>query len=139
VRRISRPRVHRPMRASSYSAASRSASSQYTQSCSRAPLVPSPAGQALPSRRIDGARDLFRRAGDRRFALPGAEVVAGISRLGAHPSGLAPLVPQQSVQEQTRRRCHPLLREQRPDPRLHIPQRRRPQLQRRLDRGTRHP
>ena len=43
VARISRPRVHRPLRASSYSAASRSASSQYTQSCSRAPLVPSPA------------------------------------------------------------------------------------------------
>jgi hypothetical protein len=34
--------------------------------------------QALPSRRIDGARDLFRRAGDRRLALPGAEVMAGI-------------------------------------------------------------
>ena len=35
-------------------------------------------GQALPSRGIDGARDLFRRAGDRRFALPGAEVMAGM-------------------------------------------------------------
>src|SRR4029077_8836074 len=35
-------------------------------------------GQALPSRWLDDARDLFRRAGDRRFALPGAEVVAGI-------------------------------------------------------------
>src|SRR3954447_15316766 len=43
LRRIRSPRVHRPERASVYSAPSRSASSQYAQSDSRSPFVPSPA------------------------------------------------------------------------------------------------
>jgi len=33
------------------------------------------------------------------------------SRLGAHPSGLAPFIPEQTVQEQACRRCYPFLRE----------------------------
>jgi hypothetical protein len=82
-----------------------------------------------------------------RIRVPSATAQNGLlaprpritSRLRAHPSGLAALIAQHAVQEQTRRRCDPRLREQRPDPRLHIPQRRGPQLQRRLDRSTRHP
>jgi hypothetical protein len=65
---------------------------------------------------------------------------AGIARrLGPHPAGLAPLRPEQAVQEQPRRECHPRLCEQRPDPSLHLPQRACPQLQRILDRDARHP
>jgi hypothetical protein len=67
---------------------------------------------------------------------PGARVSG---RLRAHPARLAPLRPQQTLQELPRRGSHPLLCEQGTDPRLYLPQRRRPQLQRRLDRGTRHP
>src|ERR1039458_10159453 len=43
LRRINRPRVHRPDRSSSYSAASRSANSQKPQSSSLALFVPPPA------------------------------------------------------------------------------------------------
>src|SRR5215210_2232994 len=43
LRRIRSPRVHRPVAPSAYSPASRSASSQYAQSYSRSPFVPSPA------------------------------------------------------------------------------------------------
>src|SRR3954469_8283423 len=43
LRRIRSPRVHRPERTSLYSAPYRSASSQYAQSDSRSPFVPSPA------------------------------------------------------------------------------------------------
>ena len=60
-------------------------------------------------------------------------------RLRTHPAGLAPLITQQSVQEQTRRCRHTLLQEQPPHSRLHIPQRRCPKLQRRLTRCTTHP
>ncbi len=35
--------------------------------------------------------------------------------------GITALIPEQTIQEQTRRRRHPRLREQRPDPRLHVP------------------
>jgi hypothetical protein len=65
---------------------------------------------------------------------------AGIARrLGPHPAGLAPLRPEQPVEEPARRDRHPLLREQRPDPPFHLPQRGGPQLQRILDRDARHP
>ena len=82
-----------------------------------------------------------------RIRVPSATAQNGLlaprpriaSRLRAHPAGLAALIAQHAVQEQTRRRCYPLLREQRPDPRFHIPQRRGPKLQRRLDRSARHP
>ena len=60
-------------------------------------------------------------------------------RFGPHPAGLAPLFAKQPVEEILCRPCHALLREQRPHPTLHITQRRRPQLQRRLDRSSRHP
>jgi hypothetical protein len=39
-------------------------------------------------------------------------------RFRPHPTGLAPLIPQQSIQEQACRARHTLLREQRPDPRF---------------------
>ncbi len=59
---------------------------------------------------------------------------AGIARrLRPHPAGLAPLGPEQAVQEQARRDRHPLLGEQGPDPPLHLAQRAGPQLQRILD------
>ena len=63
------------------------------------------------------------------------QMVAGVlhsgraSRLRAHPSGLALFVAQQAIEERSGRCRHPLLREQRPDPRLRIPQRRRPPVQ----------
>jgi hypothetical protein len=60
-------------------------------------------------------------------------------RFRAHPPGLAPLIPQQPVQEQARARPNTVLREQRPHPRLHVAQRRRPELKRCLDRGSGHP
>jgi hypothetical protein len=60
-------------------------------------------------------------------------------RLGPHPTGLAPLRPEQPIEELTGRRCHPRLGEQRTHPGLDVAQRRRPQLQRRLDRCTAHP
>ena len=60
-------------------------------------------------------------------------------RLGTHPSGLASLRPKQAIQEQGRRRRHTGLDEQRLYAGLHIAQRRRPELQHRLHRGTRHP
>ena len=56
-----------------------------------------------------------------------------------HPAGLAPLLAKQTFQEILRRKRNARLREQRPHPTLHIPQRRRPQFQRRLDRSSRHP
>jgi hypothetical protein len=68
--------------------------------------------------------------------LPPGTGIAG--RFGPHPARLAPLLAKQTVQQLPRRRRNPLLREQRPEPRLHIPQRRRPKLQRRLDRCTTH-
>jgi hypothetical protein len=43
-------------------------------------------------------------------------------RLGAHPSRLAPLGAEQAVEERRRGARHPLLREQRPHPRLGLPQ-----------------
>src|ERR1035437_2168768 len=60
-------------------------------------------------------------------------------RLCAHPPGLAPLIPEQAVKKQARRRRYLLLREQGSNARFDIPQRRRPKLQRRLDRCNRHP
>jgi hypothetical protein len=66
---------------------------------------------------------------------PGAGVAR---RLRPHPAGLAPLGPEQAIQEQPCRDRNPLLAEQRPDPPLHLPQRAGPQLQRILDRNTRH-
>src|SRR3954447_9320008 len=53
--------------------------------------------------------------------------------LGAHPACLAPLLSKQPINKQTGRRRHPFLREQGAHPRLHLPQRCRPQLQRFLD------
>ena len=65
---------------------------------------------------------------------------AGIAgRLRAHPARLARLVPQKAVEKFFCRGRHPLLAEQRSNPRLHIPRRRRPKLKRRLDRCSRHP
>jgi hypothetical protein len=47
-------------------------------------------------------------------------------RLGPHPAGLAPLRPEQPVQEQAGRCRHPRLREQVTDSRLRLPERGRP-------------
>src|SRR5687768_4129899 len=47
LRRISRPRVHRPVRSLLYSSALRSANSTYAQSYKRAPFVPSPADRRV--------------------------------------------------------------------------------------------
>ncbi len=43
--------------------------------------------------------------------LPGTR----IARLRPHPAGLAPLVPEQAIQKQTRRSRHAILREQWPN------------------------
>jgi hypothetical protein len=48
---------------------------------------------------------------------PGAGIAC---RLRPHPPRLAPLRPEQAVQEQPCRDRHPLLAEQRPDPPLHL-------------------
>jgi len=42
-------------------------------------------------------------------------------RFGAHPTGLAPLLAQQSVQELVRRRSHSNVTEHRPHPRFNVP------------------
>jgi hypothetical protein len=60
-------------------------------------------------------------------------------RFSPHPTGLAPLLAEQAVEEMLRRPRHAVLREQRSHPTLNLTQRRRPQLQRRLDRSARHP
>jgi hypothetical protein len=60
-------------------------------------------------------------------------------RLRSHPARLPALLAQQTIKKKPRRRGNPFLREQGTHPRLHIPQRRRPKLQRRLDRCSRHP
>jgi hypothetical protein len=73
---------------------------------------------------------------EQRLLAPGARIAR---RLRPHPARLAPLRPKERIQEQPRRMRRARLLEQRPDPPLHVPQRRRPQLQRRLDRPTRHP
>jgi hypothetical protein len=70
-----------------------------------------------------------------RLLPPGAGVAR---RFRPHPARLAPLRPEEAVQEQTRRESHPLLAEQGPDPPLHLAQRGGPQLQRILDRNARH-
>src|SRR6516162_7223391 len=57
----------------------------------------------------------------------------------AHPARLARLVAQKPVQKLSRRPCHSFLAEQWANPHLHLPQRRRPQLQGRLNRCTSHP
>src|SRR5918997_5643054 len=54
LRRISRPRVHRPVRSLLYSSALRSANSTYAQSYKRAPFVPSPADRRVQE--ASGAR-----------------------------------------------------------------------------------
>src|SRR5882757_5029862 len=56
------------------------------------------------------------------------------SRLRAHPTGLAPLVPKQTLQEQTCIRRNTILREQRTYPFLDFPKRRRPQRKRLFNR-----
>ena len=71
-----------------------------------------------------------------RLLPPGTGVTR---RFRPHPPRLAPLLPQQPIKKQTGRCRHPVLREQRAHPRLHLPQRRCPQLQRLLDRRTAHP
>jgi hypothetical protein len=63
----------------------------------------------------------------------------GIARcLSPHPPRLTALVTQQSIKEQSGRNRHALLRKQPAHPGLHIPHRRCPKLQRRLDRCTHH-
>jgi hypothetical protein len=82
-----------------------------------------------------------------RISIPPAATENGLlapgtriaRRLRRHPAGLAPQGSKQTVQEQAGRSGHPFLCEQGPYPRLHIPQRRRPKLQRRFDQGARHP
>src|ERR1700674_1222819 len=56
------------------------------------------------------------------------------SRLRAHPTGLALLVPKQTFQEHTRTRRNTLLREQRTYPFLDFSKRRRPQRKRLFNR-----
>src|SRR6476661_9058243 len=63
----------------------------------------------------------------------------GVTRgFRSHPARLAPLRAEQSIEEQTGRGRHALLLKERPDATFHIPQRRRPRLQRCLDRTTCH-
>src|SRR5208282_1702078 len=61
------------------------------------------------------------------------------SRFGAHPARLTTLLAEQALKKILRGKGHTRLREQRPNPTLHVTQRRRPQFQRRLDRCSRHP
>jgi hypothetical protein len=64
---------------------------------------------------------------------------AGIARrLGTHPAGLAPLRPEQPVEERRGGGRHAGMIEQRPHPRLGRAQLGRPEVQRLFDRGTRH-
>jgi hypothetical protein len=63
--------------------------------------------------------------------------IAGCFR--SHPACLAPRFAEQTVEEILRRSRHAVLREQRMHPTLRITQRRRPQLQRSLDRSSRYP
>jgi hypothetical protein len=70
-----------------------------------------------------------------RLLPPGTGIT---SRFGPHPARLAPFLPEQSVKKQTRRCRYTLLRKERAHPRLYLPQRRRPKLQRLLDRHTAH-
>src|SRR5665213_1981281 len=69
--------------------------------------------------------------------LPPWAGIAGCLR--AHPTRLAPLVPEQTFQEQTRIRRDTLLREQRTYPVLNLPKRRRPQRKRLLNRRCTRP
>jgi hypothetical protein len=69
--------------------------------------------------------------------LPPGTGISGC--LGAHPARLAPLRPEQPIQEQTRRRRDPRLGEQRAHPCLGLTQLRCPQLQRCLDQCAAHP
>jgi hypothetical protein len=81
-----------------------------------------------------------------RICLPAAAAKDGLlpprpgiaRRLGPHPARLAPLRPEQPIEELASRCRHPVLGEQGTDPCLGLPQRRRPQFQRRLDRCTAH-
>jgi len=59
-------------------------------------------------------------------------------RLGAHPPGLAPFRPEQPVEERRGGGRHAGMAEQRPELRLDRAQLGRPEVQRLLDRGTRH-
>jgi hypothetical protein len=59
-------------------------------------------------------------------------------RLGAHPPGLAPLRPEQPVEERRGGGCHAGMAEQGLDLRLGRAQLGRPEIQRLSDRGTRH-
>jgi hypothetical protein len=67
---------------------------------------------------------------------PGTGIAGGFR---PPPARLAPLRPERRIQEQPCRMRHALLQKQRPDPLLHISQRRRPELQRRLNGNACHP
>lgn len=72
-----------------------------------------------------------------RLLPPGSEIAC---RIRTHPSCLTSFFPQQAVQKDlSRRYCYTLLAEQRPHPRLYLPQRRRQKLKCRLDRCSCHP
>lgn len=71
-----------------------------------------------------------------RLLPPGTLVACGFR---PHPAGLAPFVSQQAIQKLTGRCRNPFLCEQNPHPRLHVPKRRSPKLQRFLDSQSRHP
>jgi hypothetical protein len=75
-------------------------------------------------------------AAEHRLLPPGAGVAR---RLGAHPTGLAPLRPEQPIQERRGGGRHAGMAEQRLDLRLDRAQLGRPEIQRLCDRGPRHP
>src|SRR4051795_7626711 len=60
------------------------------------------------------------RPAEQRLLTPPSRITR---RLRPHPAGLAPLRPEQGIEEQTRGDRHALLLEQGPDPPLHVPQR----------------
>jgi hypothetical protein len=66
---------------------------------------------------------------------PGAGITSG---LGSHPAGLAPLGPEQSVQEGVGGSGDAWRSEQGPNPMLGLTQRRRPELQSGFERGSGH-
>jgi len=74
-------------------------------------------------------------APEHRLLTPGPRITGC---LGSHPAGLAPLRPQQTIQEPAGRGRHARRGKQRPDPLLGLTQARRPELQHLIKRGSRH-
>src|ERR1017187_4914257 len=77
LRRINRPRVHRPDRSTSYSAASNAAHLKKARAVSPSPFGASARRKTAPSRGSQTLRDFLGRAGDRRLAAPGPKMTVG--------------------------------------------------------------